>query len=59
MILRSKYQIAVNSVKERQIERYRDAIDEYYGFKNEFANSKYIKEANKIFEDSNSQVKDK
>jgi outer membrane protein assembly factor BamD len=59
LILRSKYQIAVNSVKDKQAERYRDAIDEYYGFKNEFPNGKFIKEATKIFEDSKSNVKDK
>jgi outer membrane protein assembly factor BamD len=59
LVLRSKYQIAVNSVAEKKTDRYKDAIDEYYGFKNEFPNSKYIKEATKIFDNSNSEVKDK
>jgi outer membrane protein assembly factor BamD len=59
LVLRSKYQIAVNSIVEKKVDRYREAIDEYYGFKNEYPQSKYMKEANKIFEESNSQVKDK
>ncbi len=59
LILRSKYEIAINSIQEKKADRYRDAIDEYYGFKNEFPKSKYIKEAGKIFEESNSKVKDK
>lgn len=59
LVLRSKYQIAQNSIATKRVDRYRDAIDEYYGFKNEFPNSKFIKEANDIYEKSNSIVKEK
>jgi len=57
IILRAKYQLASRSVEEKLEERFRETIDEYYGFQNEFPESKYIKEANKIFEDSNKHIK--
>ena len=58
LILRAKYELAVYSVEERKEERYREAVDEYYAFKNEFPDSKYTKEADKIFEDSQKVLKD-
>jgi outer membrane protein assembly factor BamD len=57
MILRARYQLASRSVETKLEERFRETIDEYYGFKNEFPESKYIKEANKIFEESNKHIK--
>ena len=57
MILRARYQLACRSVEEKIDERFRQTIDEYYGFKNEFPDSKYIKEADNIFKHSNSKVK--
>jgi outer membrane protein assembly factor BamD len=56
LILRAKYEMAVNSVDERKDERYRDTIDEYYAFKNEFPESKYLKDAEKIFKGSSENV---
>ena len=56
MILRCRYQLAQQSVIEKREERYRQAIDEYYGFKNEFPDSKYMKEAEQIFKHSSSKV---
>lgn len=47
-ILRAKYKVAHLSVIERQVERYRDALDEYYTFKNDFPDSKYMPEAERI-----------
>ena len=58
LILRAKYELAVYSVDERKPERYREAIDEYYAFKNEFPKSKYIKEAERIFENSQKVLND-
>lgn len=58
LVLRSKYQMAVQSVYEKQQERYREAVDEYYAFINEFPESKYRKEADKIFKDSSKNIKD-
>jgi outer membrane protein assembly factor BamD len=49
MILRARYHLAVKSVAEKQEERYRETIEEYYGFRNEFPDSKYTREAERIF----------
>ena len=56
LILRAKYEMAVNSIEERQDERYRDTIDEYYAFKNEFPESKFLKDAERIFNESSKKV---
>ncbi len=58
LVLRSRYEMAQNSIDERREERYRETIDEYYAFKNEFPESKYLNEAEKIFRDSNKIIKD-
>lgn len=52
LILRAKYEMAIYSVEDKRVERYRETVDEYYAFKNEFPESKYMKEAEKIFKDS-------
>lgn len=56
MILRCRYQLALRSVEEKMDERYRQTIDEYYGFKNEFPDSKYMKEADNIFKRCDAKV---
>lgn len=56
-ILRSKYQMAQESVEERLLERFRETLDEYYTFKNEFPESKYMKEADRIQEHALKVVK--
>lgn len=56
MILRAKYHLAQQSVEEKKLDRYRDAIDEYYGFVNEYPESKYLKEAQRIFQVSDKAV---
>lgn len=58
LVLRAKYQMAIQSVHEKQMERYRESIDEYYAFVNEFPESKYRKEAEKIFKDASGKIKD-
>ena len=45
MILRSKFKLAEESVDVKRVSRYRDCIDEYYAFVNDFPESKYMKEA--------------
>lgn len=57
LILRARYGLAQNSVPEKAEERYRATIDEYYGFRNEFPNSDYIEEADRIFRHSNEKIK--
>lgn len=58
LILRAKYELAVYSVDDRKIERYREAVDEYYAFKNEFPESKYLKEAERVFKEAQKILKD-
>lgn len=59
LILRAKYQLALKSVEEKRAERFRDAIDEYYGFANDFPESKYLKEAKDIFQQAEKAVNNK
>lgn len=49
VILRSRYEAAINSVREKEEERYRDAYDEYFTFINEFPEGTYKKEVEKMF----------
>ena len=58
LVLRAKYELAVYSVEDRKPERYREAVDEYYAFKNEFPESKYLKEADRIFRESQKILQD-
>ena len=58
LILRAKYEMAIYSVEDKRAERYRETVDEYYAFKNEFPESKYLKEAEKIFNESQKVIKD-
>lgn len=57
LILRSRYQLAAKSVEEKRLERYRNTIDEYYAFANDFPESKYLKEAQDILHHSEKAVK--
>ncbi len=52
LILKAKYQLARQSVEEKRIQRFRDAVDEYYSFQNEFPESRYLKEAMDIFHEA-------
>ena len=56
LILRARYYMAEKSVAELQPERYRETIDEYYAFKNEFPASKYIEEAEKYYRKSTKEI---
>lgn len=49
LILRAKFELAAQSVESKKEERYHDAIDEYYGFTNEYPESRYMKEASALF----------
>lgn len=59
LILRSKYELARQSVVEKHVERFRDTIDEYYAFVNDYPESKYLAEANSIFKEAEKFVKKK
>lgn len=57
LILKSKYQMAHYSVAEKQEDRYRDVIDEYYSYINNYPDSKNRKEADNIFKIASNHVK--
>lgn len=56
LVLQAKYEMAINSIEEKKDERYRETIDEYYAFKNEFPESKFLKDAERIFKASSRVV---
>lgn len=58
LILNAKYQQAVQSVDEKKMERYRNTVDEYYNFINEFPAGKFRKQADEIFKESKKNVKE-
>ncbi|EJX07674.1 outer membrane assembly lipoprotein YfiO [gut metagenome] len=58
LILRAKFDLAKQSVESKKEERYHNAIDEYYGFTNEFPESKYMSEAQSLFAKAQKYVKD-
>ncbi len=49
LILKSRYQEAQNSIEERKADRFRDVVDEYYSFINNYPESANRKEAENIF----------
>ena len=57
MILRAKFHLAQQSVESKRLQRYRDCIDEYYAFRNDYPESKYLAEAQSIFTKSDRFVK--
>ena len=56
LLLRAKYKLGTESVEEKKEERMREAIDEYYAFKNEFPESKYTKEVESIYKNASKYV---
>lgn len=49
LILKSKYQEAKQSIAERQVDRYRDVVDEYFSFINNYPDTRHRKEAETIY----------
>lgn len=58
LVLKAKYQEAVLSVDEKKADRFRDVIDEYYSFVNNYPESKNLSEAENIFKIARKHVKD-
>lgn len=50
LILRAKFDLAEQSVEERKKERYRNAIEEYNGFCNEYPSSKFMSQAKALYD---------
>ena len=57
LLLRAKYDMAKESVIEKKEERMLETVDEYYAFKNEFPESKYMKEVENIYKDASKYIK--
>ncbi len=58
IILKSKFQEARQSVEEKREDRYREVIDEYYSFMNNFPDSKHKGEAENIFKIASRELPD-
>ena len=58
LILKSKYQEAMQSYDEKKPERFRGVLDEYYSFINEFPDGPNTKEAQNIFKVASRYVKE-
>ena len=58
LILKARYQEASQSVDEKKVERFRDVIDEYYSFINDYPESESREEADNIFKIASKYVKD-
>ena len=50
LIMKSKYELAQLSIESKRIDRYQDALDECYGFVNEYPDSKYKTLADRYIE---------
>ncbi|MDA3779775.1 MAG: outer membrane protein assembly factor BamD [Bacteroidales bacterium] len=53
LVLRANFLLASNSVTQKRIERFQSTVDEYYSFTNEFPESEYNKQVEKIYKESN------
>jgi len=49
LILRSKFDLAEQSIEAKRAERYQSAAEEYYSFQNEYPESKFMKKADDLF----------
>ena len=58
LMLQSKYELAMASVTEKLQGRYRDVVDEYYNYVNEYPEGKYRKQAQRFFNYASKQITD-
>ena len=56
-MFKAKYEMAIQSVDEKKEFRYRDVIDEYFSYVNEFPDGKYIKELKRLYENIDRKLK--
>lgn len=56
LVLKARYDMARQSVIEKKPARMREALDEYYAFINEYPDSKYRREADKIYRETSKYV---
>ena len=58
LVLKSKYQEAAQSIEEKKADRFREVVDEYYSFINDYPESENRKEADNIFKIAQRYVKE-
>jgi outer membrane assembly lipoprotein YfiO len=58
LMIQSKYELSRVSVDEKLQRRYRDVIDEYYNYMNEFPDGKYVRQVERYFEFANGRITD-
>ncbi|MCI7155159.1 MAG: outer membrane protein assembly factor BamD, partial [Prevotella sp.] len=58
LVMKSKFELAQQSVEEKKLERYQDAEDECYGFINEYPDSKDKATAEKFISKCKNYIKD-
>jgi len=56
-MFKAKYEMAVQSVEEKKEFRYRDVVDEYFSYINEFPEGKYIRDIKKLYENIDRELK--
>ena len=56
-MFKARYEMAIQSVEEKKEFRYRDVVDEYFSYANEFPEGKYIKELKKLYENIDKELK--
>ena len=56
VVIKSRFEEAHYSIDEKKDERYREVIDEYYNYVNEFPEGKHLKDAQKIFESAEKKL---
>ena len=58
LVLKSRFQEANLSVDEKKVDRFRDVVDEYYSFINNYPDSPYRQEADNILKIARRYVKE-
>ena len=56
--IRSKYELAIVSVEEKLQGRYREVVDEYYNYMNEYPEGKYVKQVQKFYDYASKRITD-
>ncbi|MDR1402312.1 MAG: outer membrane protein assembly factor BamD [Tannerellaceae bacterium] len=58
LMLQSKYELALVSIDEKLQGRYRDVVDEYYNYMNEYPEGKYTRQAKRFYDYASKRITD-
>ena len=58
LIAKAKYELALVSVDEKLQGRYREVVDEYYNYTNEYPEGKYLKDIQKYYDYASKRITD-